>query len=67
MSIPPENTELKNENCHETSNILYNKLTAEHLINAYNNIILKNSNIELYVYSADSILYPSIPVYKFPI
>jgi len=67
VSIPPENKSLKNEAIHETSNILFNKQTAEHLINAYNDTILKNSNIELYVYSSESILYPSIPVYKFPI
>ena len=67
VSIPLEDKSINKSSIHETSDILVNKLTAEYLINEYNNIILKDSNIELYVFSSDSILHPNIPVYKFPI
>ena len=66
-SIPNQDNKIINEGFHETSDLSLNKLTAEYLIKEFNNIILKESNIKLYVLSNYSVLYPDIPLYTFPL
>ena len=66
-SIPKEDNKIINKDVHETSDLSLNKLTAEYLIKEYNNIILKDSNVELFVLSNNSVLYPDIPLYNFPL
>ena len=48
---------------HKTVNPEYGQITLDKVILNMNNIVLKKSNIKLFVESESSLLYPSLPLY----
>ena len=48
---------------HKTVDPLYGEVTADFVIKTINDLILKPNNVELYVCSKKSMLYPEIPYF----